>query len=395
MFARAPQSASRPKPPRQQSERPLIGLELARFVCAVAVTFWHYQHFFYVAGKYPADFSRAVQPGYAWFWPLYELGYLAVPVFWSLSGFIFFFKYGQPVAEGCVSGGKFARLRFSRLYPLHLATLLLVALLQWWFERLNGSGFVYDNQDLRHFVLQLLMASDWGLFERGSSYNGPIWSISVEVVVYTIFFVVTRRIGASIGIMVGMVCVPAVLIASHATDSYIVRCLLFFYLGGLTLRADGLLARLATRRQLALLLGALAGLALLVAALPRLRQLPPIILAIPAAPLLLLILLRTVKPRSASVVSLIAALGNTTYSSYLIHFPIQLAAALLYAQLGRDMPAGELWWLALFLLLTFGLAVPVYRWFELPAQTWLRRWFEQRTSASSGPPALVVPERRT
>lgn len=37
-------------------------------------------------------------------------------------------------------------------------------------------------------MLQLFFASNWG-FERGPSFNGPIWSVSVEVLLYALFFI--------------------------------------------------------------------------------------------------------------------------------------------------------------------------------------------------------------
>src|SRR6218665_1310018 len=106
----------------------LLGLELMRFACALAVLVWHYQHFYYVGGV-PVGFSREAQPWFQWLQPLYHHGFLGVQAFWCLSGFIFFWKYAQPVAGGRVAGWRFAALRFSRLYPLHLLTLLAVAAL--------------------------------------------------------------------------------------------------------------------------------------------------------------------------------------------------------------------------------------------------------------------------
>ena len=66
-------------------------------------------------------------------------------------------------------------------------TLLLVAILQPIYFDLNGCFFVYQENDLRHFLLQIFMASNWG-FQNGHSFDGPSWSISIEVLVYVGFF---------------------------------------------------------------------------------------------------------------------------------------------------------------------------------------------------------------
>ena len=77
----------------------LIGIELARFACTLPILLWHYQHFYYVNGQ-PVGFETTAQPLYAWLQPFYLYGYLSVQAFWCLSGFIFFWKYAQPVQRG-------------------------------------------------------------------------------------------------------------------------------------------------------------------------------------------------------------------------------------------------------------------------------------------------------
>jgi peptidoglycan/LPS O-acetylase OafA/YrhL len=71
-------------------------------------------------------------------------------------------------------------------------TLLVVAALQFQYTRATGTAFVYENNDLRHFLLQLLLASNWSLLDNGYSCNGPVWSVSVEVAAYGAFFILCR-----------------------------------------------------------------------------------------------------------------------------------------------------------------------------------------------------------
>jgi Acyltransferase family len=168
----------------------LLGLEALRFFAAFAVLIWHYQHFSYVADT-PVDFVRNQLPFYGLFYPFYEAGVYGVWLFWCISGFIFFWKYRDAISGRTVGGWKFFVFRLSRLYPLHLVTLLMVALMQPIYFYLHGFFFVYQNNDVQHFIPQLFMASDWGLL-RSNSFNGPIWSISVEVLVYAVFFLTLR-----------------------------------------------------------------------------------------------------------------------------------------------------------------------------------------------------------
>ena len=68
-----------------------------------------------------------------------------------------------------------------------LAMLPLVA----WYRAQTGQDYVYGNNDLPHFVLQLFLASDWA-GRSDWSFNGPIWSISVEILVYALFYGLCR-----------------------------------------------------------------------------------------------------------------------------------------------------------------------------------------------------------
>ena len=118
---------------------------------------------------------------------LYEQGRFAVDLFFLLSGFVFFWLYANRVHRRKISSARFALLRLSRLYPLHLVTLLTVAAGQYWFVHTQGGAFVYHHNDPRHFVMNLFLASSCGL-EKGFSFNGPAWTISVEAVLYAVFF---------------------------------------------------------------------------------------------------------------------------------------------------------------------------------------------------------------
>ena len=74
-------------------------------------------------------------------------------------------------------------------YPLHFATLIIVTLLLFANWIINSSFQInpFHHNDIYHFVLQLFFISSWG-FENGHSFNTPIWSVSIEIAIYGVFF---------------------------------------------------------------------------------------------------------------------------------------------------------------------------------------------------------------
>ena len=165
-------------------------LDLLRGTASLAVLFWHYQHFFYVSpGVFQPGFTSSAQPFFGAFWPLYLYGWTAVQLFYVLSGFVFFFQYSEALAADKIGAWKFFVLRFSRLYPLHFVTLVAVAVLQLLSLRTLGQPTVYPLNDFYHFVLNLLFISHWGL-QYGWAFNAPVWSVSIEVLLYIVFFMV-------------------------------------------------------------------------------------------------------------------------------------------------------------------------------------------------------------
>ena len=146
----------------------------------------------------------------------------------------------------------------------------------------------------------------------------------------------------------------------------------FFYLGGLTQQVHQALPALKAAQRSVVLglagLGVVAGTAL--AAMGTLRPMFYVALFTPTAALLLL---TWVHPRSARAAGWISTLGNTTYASYLLHFPLQLALATAVGQpLAEHLPLGSPWWLLGYVVVVFSLAALVYRAVEVPAQAWLR-----------------------
>ena len=357
--------------PAARLENKLLGLEILRFITAFAILVWHYQHFAFVGDAAPG-FIRDQQPFYGLFRPFFDYGLNGVQVFWCISGFIFFHKYRDSLAARLVDGRRFFVLRFSRLYPLHILTLLIVAGLQIVYVSRHGFSFVYENNDLKHFILQLFMASYWGL-QKGLSFNGPIWSISMEVLVYFVFYDCLRLFGRSNVVNLAMIGL-FLLGKARGSDSALVNGVGFFYAGGL---AAIFRTRFTGHRAWPWIQAAVtAGLTAAVAAAAGLHVLSDsektndaLFVLTP----LVLILASGHLPAPRPVAGIIEGFGNLTYASYLLHFPMQLATILAFSALGVTAPFYSEGLFLGYLTSVLALSWLVFRYFEKPAQSAIRK----------------------
>ena len=372
-------------------------LDALRGVAALCVVFWHWQHFFY-AGTKPGHVDLARLPFERWFHLAYVRGELAVDLFFCLSGFIFYWLYADRVSRRTITGGHFAWLRFSRLYPLHLATLALVAVGQRWMMKTQGCYFVYDQNDKLHFAYNLFLVSGWGV-ERGFSFNGPIWSVSVEVFLYGLFFAACRLLPVRAGVLAGLAALGLVL--QHACGLALGRGMLSFFTGGCVYFLYRACVRSPQGRRLALLAGvfaagawvatfaavSMAGTgdhsggvwtagfgpagALVGWAVRKIGWAWPNLVLFPAT----ILALALAETRRGTVGRRLAFLGDVSYSSYLLHFPLQLAVVIALARSGGDAAVYySPGFMAAFFAVLLVLALGSYHFFEMPAQRFLRRW---------------------
>jgi len=352
----------------------LVGLEGLRFFTAFAILVYHYRHFSFVADR-PVDLMPERLPLYSLLQPFHDSGAFGVWVFWCISGFIFFWKYRDPIADRAIGGWKFFTLRFSRLYPLHLVTLLLVALLQSAYFNLRGCFFVYQDNDLPHFLTQLFMASDWGIVQ-GYSFDGPIWSVSVEVLVYLLFFLILRATRSwllNVAIVVACLSAP-----SLGASGQVTNCLALFYVGGLAtiVRQAVDTSRFRKSIEAGAWFAVAVVMPIMVYALRDQLDRFDLPLFVGCTPILLFCLSREIKLPQVMQGAIVAA-GNMTYSSYLLHFPIQLVIVLCFAAAGRPVPVYDGALFAVYLLTTLLLSYFTFRFFEAPAQRLIRGAFRR------------------
>ena len=166
-------------------------LDFARAIAASCVVLLHYQHFYSSDYNQQLNFVKNLQPFYNILEIFYEFGTVAVQFFFILSGFIFFMFYRERILEGVINFKNFIILRLTRLYPLHLLTLILVLAIQFFYKESYSEYFFYQSNDLENFIAHFLLIQEWGLIGETASYNGPSWSISVEFFLYIIFFLIS------------------------------------------------------------------------------------------------------------------------------------------------------------------------------------------------------------
>ena len=114
-------------------------------------------------------------------------GYLWVDFFFILSGFLLALLYHEGIADKSLPVSHFLIRRISRIYPLHLAILVLFFLMQLaLFLKGNGDAFS-DQFRLVDFLRSLLLVHAVQSDPFFTPWNGPSWSISAEWCAYLLF----------------------------------------------------------------------------------------------------------------------------------------------------------------------------------------------------------------
>lgn len=137
----------------------LDGLDALRGIAAICVLIYH---------------ATGMPPGTA---------YLAVDLFFMLSGYVMARAYEKPLGEG-LGAGRFFQLRLKRLWPTMFAAGLLATPVFLWTFGLDAWPVVLTNL--------LLIPTPWT--NRVFPLNGPAWSIFFELVANAAHGLVLHRI---------------------------------------------------------------------------------------------------------------------------------------------------------------------------------------------------------
>lgn len=358
-----------PLPGLRLEKRHFNALDLSRLVAACAVLFWHYQHFFVPPVDYEFQVDRiGLTPLYHPLRWLFDYGHVAVQYFWAVSGFVFAHVY---LADSQAMG-RFWPARIARLWPLHLLTLVLVAILQAAYSGINGTAFIYHQQDVKHFLLSLGLAHYWG-WQTNQSFNGPSWSLSTEILAYLAFWLLLpalRRLPVLLSLPVAVLTLGAFFWG--APNEPVFTCIGFFF-GGVATYGVVLKARLGPAALLAM-----AALTVMLAwyAQTAFHSLDATTLAGTFAALFAMLAVDLADRRD--VLKIGRQLGDASYGIYLWHFPLQLMLVLaIDATLRSRAIASQPAFLVFFVGLAILAGFASHRWFERPAQRGVQRLAER------------------
>jgi peptidoglycan/LPS O-acetylase OafA/YrhL len=333
-----------------------------RGIASLSVLIWHYQNFF-KSGQ--AAFTPDMQPLFNYFKVFYLNGYFAVQLFWCISGLVLCHAY---FGKQQVNLRGYAMARFSRLYPLHLLTLLVVALLQILSKSLFDSFQIYSENNIKHFLLNLFFVQWWGL-ENGFSFNAPSWSVSVEIAVYMVFFVILRTLRRTklIGsiVMLGL----WTLVTQFYPQIFFGECLSYFLIGVSIWFAT---TKPTFKKSLTIgLLTSSASYLLLTHGKMNAES----------ATIIVLVFLVSLLDRFPKILDqkIFKRFGELTYSVFLWHVPLQLVIiiSVLRFNIDQTIYASPIF-LAAFLVATYTIGNISFTHIEQPAREYLTSKFSQR-----------------
>ncbi|WP_157961417.1 acyltransferase family protein [Microvirga flavescens] len=347
-------------------------VDLLRGIAALVVLVWHFQSYFN-ANPYGVLFA-----------PFYQNGQVAVDIFFVISGFILMYVYHGKL-QNLADLKLFVIKRLGRLYPLHLVTLVVVALIFGIFAiRGDGYGFVYSANDFFHFLLNLFLLQFVGL-QKGFSFNAPSWTISGEFwinILFALVLLTTRRVLWIAGAIV--VCSSAVLIAHGEWLSFrrigpveplLIRTAAGFFAGVVTYFVCRATRNISAGVGAAALVtgGILAtGLMLYPRSGPHLVLVEAAITLV-CAPLLVFGCVNSKLMERLGRSSVGALIGDLSYSIYMWHFPV---AAILVLCGATALDARILFYL--YLAIVVVVAWVSFRFIEGPARIWIVSRSSQR-----------------
>ena len=350
----------------------LVGIELLRFIAAFSVVIWHYQHFFYEGTQLALNFEISDQPFFSVLKLFYSQGYNGVQMFWAISGYIFFYVYFTKIKNFEINAKEFTVRRFSRLYPLHFLTLIIVLILQMLLLSKNGEFSIYPNNDFKYFLLNIFFISHW--FQDSLSYNGPIWSVSIEIAVLIFYFILCRYFNTFFIFLIALF----LLILFFNFNFLISECIFLFFCGGFLylLKTNKFIFKFDKNFYIYFIL--FLGLLVMVDIVfidTKSFIFSKLSLYFKCLFILSLFTIIDEILIKFKLANLCKIFGSWTYACYLIHIPIQLTIINIANFLNFEIPNEDNLFFILYILFIFILSHLVFNFFEKPAQDILRKKF--------------------
>lgn len=319
--------------------------------------------------------------------------YLAVDLFFALSGFVLAHAYSAKLREGTITPGFFMKARFARLYPLYGLALALMAA---YFICLYILGLPTPIDDLHRLIDpgELAFALATGLLFLPAPFtltlNGalflvsPAWSLFNELVVNAVYARWGVRATTKQTITVLAVSAIVLMVAAaefgklhagfrwHEMYAGMGRVFFSFFAGVLIYRFRNRVPELRPVHAALCLL-----VVCVILAVPMSRELRPffdLAVVLFVWPLLLFVASKTVPGRRVGMLS--GFLGTASYAVYVLHIPLLAWTEFLMPAVDREnvaLTAG-----IAFLIGTTCLSWYLTVHYDQPVQKWLKTRLKKR-----------------
>ena len=233
-----------------------------------------------------------------------------------------------------------------------------------------------------------------GFFDHGYSFNGPSWSLSVEALLYVLFFLVAKRGFRMFWVVAGII-FGLVLLESKANYTFILNEEIARGMGGFFTGILLYKSLLAKRRRTLLL--PLMPLLLCVGMFYALHHSLKEFIATGLYPLCwcvfsgLIILAHYLSPlRKCLELKPFKILGDISLGIYLLHVPLQMSIVFWLKANHIAIPYHSPFFLLGYGFLLISLSLLVYHYFEMPVQRWLRQRLSPRATLSANDTPIAL-----
>lgn len=343
-------------------------------------------------------------------------GYLAVDLFFIMSGLVIAANYSSSI-ENAGTALRFMRLRFFRLYPLHLTVLgmffvleCLKAVAQHALGVSSEHPAFSGGQSFSVLLANLVLIQGLG-WVREHGWNGPSWSISCEFFAYAVFalLVPLRAVHRTRAAIAAICCFSAgayvFLVVTRGNlnvvfDLGILRCFAGFACGVLLWKFRGAadLSRLARSNAFQILV------TVILVTVMALAKGPGVLASIPLFAMLIL----SVKFDEGPIAYLLNAravqfLGRISYSIYMVHELVVVCVLMVLKRhtvmllnpiLGRETAALNPWLgdalTAAVACAVLALASVTYKFIEEPGRSFGRRVLRAAPASRQVRPARLA-----
>jgi peptidoglycan/LPS O-acetylase OafA/YrhL len=377
--------------------RPMLpALTSLRFFAALHVLLFHM-------------YAMQIMIGSGFYRSFASVGYVGVPFFFVLSGFILVYTY----AGRETTPVKFWQARFARIYPAYLFSLVItLPFFLYVSMALKGMDIPMFAFQQRHMFpamgLVLSLLQSW-VPMAALSWNAPAWSLSVEAFFYILFPFLLAPMLAQKSRRLMWIILGCWIVSSAICFGYVIlkpdgiasvsdatlnapwlNVVKFFplvrlpeFLMGMALGVIFLREPIARKRANALIFAGVAALVAIIALSPRIPY--PILHDGLLAPAYAAVIYgAALNPAWLKVLEskLFILLGESSYSFYLLH---SFLVSVYFMPMGKVRPTGIIG-TAIGFLLPIVVSILVFKFIETPA----RRWLKPKKKVQAAPMATAV-----